>query len=86
MLSIKEFFKKIQGTRAKEYFIRSVVVAAVKKYSSVDVPIEAVSFSSSDVVLKGINQTARSVIFTKRTEIIKEINTVQSDRIITDIR
>ncbi len=86
MLKISEFFKKIQNRHTKELFVRSVVRDSLKKIVNVEVPVEAISFKSSIAVLKDVSQSARSQIFIKKQTIIQEINSLQSIRIVEDIR
>ncbi len=86
MLSIKSFFEKIQNVRTKELFVRSTISDVIKKLTSIEISPENISFSSSTLHLKGINQSARSVIFIKKTNLIKEINDAQSAKVVTDIR
>ena len=86
MLSISQFFNRIRGRHATELFVRSAIQEAIRKHTSIPVPVEAISFASTSVVLKNINQTAKSVIFIKKVAIIREINTSQTVRTITDIK
>ena len=86
MINIGQFFKKIQNKHTKELFVRSIIKDALKKYTQLDVPVEAMSFSSNSLVLKNISQVAKSQIFIKKQLILQEINTAQSIKIISDIR
>ncbi len=86
MFNIASFFQKIGGRRATEIFVRTAIQEAIRKHTSIPVPLEAISFASTNVVLKNINQTAKSVIFIKKIPIIREINTSQTVRTITDIK
>jgi hypothetical protein len=86
MIGIADFFKKIKGSFAKEVFVRNAIKEAVKKYAGADVNIEDVSFQGSTAILKNINQSARSTVFIKKHSIIKEINSAQNVRIVSDIR
>jgi len=86
MRSIAEFFEKIKSARAKEAFIRTVVQSALKEAASIEVPLEAISISSSIITLKGIGQAARAAAFIKKPAILREINTRQAVRDITDLR
>jgi hypothetical protein len=86
MLDIKKFFEKIQNTRAKEIFLRQAVKESIEKHTPVKISLESISFSSTTVVLKNLNQSARSTIFIKREAILKEIGERQLGRAVTDIR
>ena len=86
MQSISEFFKKIQGVRAREYLARKAVADAIKTHTPLDVPIEAISIKSSIAVIKGISQAARSAIFIKKAAIMKDANASQGLRRISDIK
>jgi len=86
MLGIGEFFRRIQDIKTKEIFVRTAIQDSIKKHTSVHVPIENISFASGSVVLKNINQTARSVVFIRKANIIKDINGAQTVRVVTDIR
>jgi hypothetical protein len=86
MLNIGEFFKRIKGSFAKEIFVRNAIKEAVKKYTGADIQIEDISFKGSTVMLKNVNQSARSTIFIKKHAIIKEVNTAQNIRIVSDVR
>lgn len=85
MLGIGEFFKKIQNVRMREMLIRSTAQEVIKNQTSVEVPIDAISFKSGTMLLN-VNQTARSVIYIKRQGIMEEINSKQKVRTVTDIR
>jgi hypothetical protein len=86
MFNIAGFFKRIQNTHTKELFIRSIIGAAIKKYTSNEVPIESITFNSSTVILKNVSQSLKSAIFVKKQSILKEINSEQTIRIVSDIR
>ena len=86
MLSISQFFKRIQNKHSKELFVRSVIQAAIKKYAGVEVLLEDITFGSSGVVLKNVSGAARSQVFIKKQAIIAEINAGQDIRHIGDVR
>lgn len=86
MLKISEFFKKIQSKHTQELFVRSIIQSILKKYLSIEVPVENISFKSDSIILKGISQVARSQIFIKKEFIIKDINIDQSIKKFSDIR
>lgn len=86
MNNIAEFFRKITGRHAAEVMLRTTVQDAIKQHTSIPVPLEAISFRSTSVLLQNINQTAKSVIFIKKPQIVRDINRAQTVRIVTDIR
>ena len=86
MFNIAEFFKRVQGNHAKEFFLREVVRTAVKKNTSVDIAITEMAFSSSVITFKNISSSLRSALFIKKQAILADVNASQSIRIITDIR
>jgi len=85
MLKISDFFKRIQNTYTQELFIRSVIIAAIKKYAHFDVSTESIHFKSSTVILKGVTATQKSQIFIKKKQILDEIHSVEMKKHITDI-
>ena len=86
MFNIKDFFKRVQNTQAGNFLLQSIVSDAVKKVASVEVLPINITISSSKVILGGISQAARSEIFIKKEAILREINTLQGSRKITEIR
>lgn len=86
MLGIGEFFKKIQGSFAKEIFARTIVKEAIKKHTGADVPIEDISIKSATISLGSVNQATRSAVYIKKTAILKELTLQDELRFIKDIR
>ncbi len=86
MFGIGDFFKRIQNSYGKEIFIRSAVQNAIKKYTGSEVPIKDMTFKGEVVTLSNISQSLRSVLYIKKQNILKEINSVQGARVISDIR
>lgn len=86
MLSISNFFSKIQSKHTKGMFVRTVVQSVIQKKLSVQIPIESISIKTSVVVLKNINSSILSAVFIKKSQIIKDINTEQGIVVIEDIR
>lgn len=86
MLSIGQFFKRIQNKHSKEVFVRIVVVEAIQKHAGVQISTEAVTFSSDQITLKNISPVARSQIFIKKQAILTEIMTQQEIKNLTNIR
>ena len=86
MKSIAEFFKNIKGRQARAVHLRMVVKEAVEKYAHVSVPLEAIDLSSGTAVLKGLDQTAKSVVFIKKTAILAEIGARPDTQSVVDIR
>lgn len=86
MFNIRQFFSRIQSAQAKEHLIRGSIRNAVKKHAGVDVPIEAISFSSSAAILKGMSSAAKAQIFVKKQDILSEIADSGIPRQIKDIR
>jgi hypothetical protein len=86
MIGISDFFKRIQNSFSKEVFVRNIIKDCTKKHTSADIALVDISFQGSTVMLKNINQSARSTIFIKKHSIIKDENAAQSIRIISDIR
>ena len=86
MFSIGKFFERIQNTRTKEVYIRSVIQGAIKKNTGAEIPIDAISFKSSTALLKNISQSLRSAIFIKKGQILKDVNAEQTIRVVEDLR
>lgn len=86
MFNIGQFFKKAQNKHTQELFIRSTIKDAIQKQTNIEIPIEAISFTSQTLILKGISQGAKSQIFIKKQLILQEINTKQNIRKILDVR
>lgn len=86
MQNISEFFSKILGKHAKEVHLRTVIQEILKKYIRTDLPLESIILSGGVLSLKGIDQTAKSVIFIKKATILKELNEKSLGRIVSDIR
>ena len=86
MIGLKDFFKKIQNRHTTELFVRSVIQASIKKYTGGDISFDSISFSASSVVLKDISSGLKSALFIKKNAIISDINSNQSNKVVTDIR
>ena len=86
MFNISGFFKRIQNAHTKELFIRTVIRDSIKKSTTIEIPLESISFNASTAILKGISQSLRSVIFIKKRVILADINANQTIRAISDIR
>jgi hypothetical protein len=86
MRSISEFFKDIKGRQARAARLRTVVQEAVIKHAGVRVPLEAISLSAGAAVLKGLDQTEKSVVFIKKTAILAEIGARLGDGSVADMR
>ena len=85
MLKIGEFFKRIQGAFAKEVAFRMEVQRIVKEFTSLQVPIEAISMKSASIRLKNISQSARSEIYIKKKSILDSLNKAQDIYRVEDI-
>jgi hypothetical protein len=86
MFSIAKFFERIQSVQAKEVFVRSEIQKAIKSVTSIEVPLESISFKSSVVELKNVPQAFKSVLYIKKGALIKAVNEAQQIKNITDIR
>ena len=86
MRSIAEFFKRIQSARTQDLFVRTVIQEVLKRRLSIDVPASALSFSSSTLIVSGISHAARSELFIKKESVLRDINSGQDIRQISDIR
>jgi hypothetical protein len=86
MKNISEFFKRIGGIQAKQIALRASIQAAVKESIGLEIPLGDISVRSGSVTLKGLSQSARSVLFIHKLKILTTINDLQSIEKITDIR
>jgi hypothetical protein len=86
MRSIAEFFKNIKSRQARTAHLRAVVQEAVEKHAHISVPLEAIDLSVGTAVLRGLGQTAKSVIFIKKPAIMEEIKARLDNGAIVDIR
>ena len=86
MLNISEFFKRIGGVQAKEVARRDAVRVAIKEFIDIDIPIDSITFKSNIAHLKGVSQTALSVIYMRKKKIIDRIQQIQGNTSITDVR
>jgi len=86
MKSISEFFGRFRNIQVRESLVRLAVQQALKSRLVLEVPLESISCKGATVTLKGIDQAARSALFIKKESILKEINGLQTVRIIRDIR
>lgn len=86
MRSIAEFFSRIQNKQARELFIFKVVQEAVKKHAGIDLDLASISFKAGTAMIRGLGQTAKSQIFTKKPLILGEIAGQPTSRLVSDIR
>lgn len=86
MRSIAEFFKNIKSRQARSAHLRTVVQEAVERHARVTLPLEAISLLAGTAVLKGVDQTAKSVIFIKKPAILEEIKAKSNGGAVVDIR
>ena len=86
MLSIGQFFKKIQNKHSKEMFERTIVAGVIQKHTNIPIKPEEISFSSDTIVIKNMSSAARSAIFIKKQIILKDISDQQSIKTFTNIR
>jgi hypothetical protein len=86
MKSISEFFKRIGGVQTKEVAKRDIIRLAIKEFTNIDIPISSISVKSNVVNLKGVSQSARSVIFIHKKKIIDFIFKLEPTTYISDIR
>lgn len=86
MLSIGQFFKRIQGKQAQEMLLRTVISDALNKHTGIKAEQGAISYKSGVVNVSKLSSSARSQIFIKKQQIINEINSLQDYRKIEDIR
>ncbi len=86
MKSINEFFKRIGGVQAKEVAKRDVIRLAIKEFTNVDLSISNITIKSNIANLKGVSQSARSVIYIHKKQIIDFALKLQPTLYISDIR
>lgn len=85
MRNIGEFFRKIQNRQAASFFLQKIVSEVLKDVANIEVSENNVVISRSEIILKGISQSAKSEIFIKKEKILKEINKRQ-DKVITSLK
>ena len=83
MIGIGQFLKKIINTRSGEWLIRSKVRKAINKEIFLDIPEKDIYFSHSTIVLKNVPQAARSELFIKKSNLLRDINASQKVKIFT---
>lgn len=86
MFNIKEFFGGVRGMFGREMAARVSVSKALRSVAGIDIPPEAVSFSGGSAILKGLNASAQSAVFIKKSILISAINDAQKIHPIKDIR
>ena len=86
MFGIGEYFKNIRSSFTKQLFVRSVVSKIIYKYLNTEISPDKMSIKGGIVTIRGISQAAKSVIFTKKTTLISEINSNQAIIKVLDIR
>lgn len=86
MKSISEFFKRIGGVQAKEMAGRHAIHLAIKEFTNIEIPLTSISIKSNTVNMKGISQSARSVIFIHKKQIIDFASALDKTLHISDIR
>ncbi|MFA6432830.1 MAG: hypothetical protein WCV82_03410 [Candidatus Paceibacterota bacterium] len=86
MKSIAEFFSKIQSKQAQKILIYTIAKEAIFSISKIDIPIGSITFSGKNIILSGLDQTSKSVIFIKKTAIIGEMNKKLPNMAVVDIR
>ena len=85
MLGIGEFFKKIRNAQTREILIRSDIQKAIHGATGVDIPIESILIKIREISLKGISSDIKSVIYIKKTTLLKQINLIPGLERIIDI-
>ena len=85
MKNISEFFARIQGKFGTEIRLRLAVQEIIERYTKIKLPLDAISFSIKTVNIKGLNQGAKSFLFTKKTAILKELSEKVPSRVIENI-
>ncbi len=86
MKGISEFFGRMHGKFAQEIALRSSIQRIILEQTKVEVPIDKISFVGQEMILKNLDQTAKSAIFTKQTGLLKVFSTNISNRVIVNIR
>lgn len=86
MIGLGEFFKKVQNSFVKELSLRASIKEIVMKHTNIEIPIENISYKSGSIILKNVNQTAKSVIFIKKKVILEEIYKQNPGLVVSDIR
>jgi hypothetical protein len=72
--SIGEFFARIRNKHLDEMRLRLTVQEIIEKHAKTKPSPDSISFSTRSVSVKGLSQAAKSVIFVKKTAILKELN------------
>ena len=76
----------MQGKFAQEIAVRAVIQEIIKKQTTLEVPLDKITFVGMDMVLKNLDQTAKSAVFIKKASLLKEIAAIVSKKSITNIR
>ena len=76
----------MQGKFAQEIAVRAVIQEIIKKQTTLEVPLDKITFVGMDMVLKNLDQTAKSAVFIKKASLLKEIAATVSKKNITNIR
>jgi len=86
MQGLSDFFKRVQNSFTKELFLRGIVRDAIKKIANIEIAVEDISFKGESVFVSKLNSSAKTALFIKKQDILKELNEIQKLRIIKDIR
>lgn len=86
MFGIGEFFKKIQGSYAKEVLVRNIIKEAIFKHTGADIPISSIKFKADTAIISISSPVIRSSIYIKKTAIMDEVAGKPGAKIIRDIR
>ncbi len=86
MFNISKFFNRVNSSFGKEIVLRTAICSAIKKHTGIEVGMGDLTIKSGIVNVKGISQGARSVLFIKKQQILKEVQGAQLSKAITDIR
>lgn len=86
MIGLGDFFKRVQNSFSKEIFLRTAIIDSIKLLTGIEISVDGITIKGNVVVLKNLNQTAKSAIFIKKQAIIREIESKQNIKKIVDIR
>lgn len=71
MFNLSGFFNKIQNVFVKEFFLREKIRKIIKDKTKIDIKIENIINKDGLIILKKLNQGAKSTIFVKKLAILE---------------
>ena len=86
MFGIGHFFQRIQNKYTKELFLRQAIIEAIKKHVGIDIDVKDIAIKNGLIILANTNQSVKSVLYIKKSAILREINSLQGVASFTDIK